>query len=364
MKKKIVFFFGGQSPEHEVSVRSIKNVIEALDKTKFDYRLVGISKQGSWFLFKDDASFKNLSAIKDADMKTQPHVTLVYESEKCHLLQWKTGEKETIDGAFPLIHGVHGEDGCIQGIFKMMNIPYVGCNLLSSAVGMDKEMMKHILAQQEISCSPYMLITREWTPSFQQVSEKLGNPFFLKPANMGSSVGVHKVKSPEDYKTFLADAFLYDNKVLAEKFIQGREIECAVLGNEKPKASLPGEIRPSHEFYSYEAKYLDENGADLMIPAKLSPDMIDIIQNLAIQTYQAMNCEGLTRVDFFVTEKNEIFVNEINTIPGFTNISMYPKMWEASGIGYSQLITELINLSFQRDERDKALNKNFKELGN
>ncbi|HPI39409.1 MAG TPA: D-alanine--D-alanine ligase family protein, partial [Pseudobdellovibrionaceae bacterium] len=239
---------------------------------------------------------------------------------------------------------------------ELLQLPYVGCGVLGSAVGMDKEIMKRLLAQAQIPNSPYLVLKRNKPHSFLQISETLGLPFFIKPARTGSSVGVHKIRNAEDFAQGLEDAFKYDDKILAEKFIKGREIECSVLGsNDHPKASLPGEIVPQHEFYSYDAKYLDANGALLVIPAELSKSVTLEVQEMAKKTYSTLECEGLSRVDFFLTEKNELFVNEINTLPGFTKISMYPKMWEASGLNYKNLITDLIHLAFTSAERKARL---------
>jgi D-alanine-D-alanine ligase len=262
----------------------------------------------------------------------------------------------SLDIAFPVLHGTFGEDGCIQGHFKMVNLPFVGCGVLGSAVGMDKEVMKRLLKEAQIPSAKYEVLYSHKPTRFEELTQKLGLPFFIKPANAGSSVGVHKVKSKEDYEKFSKDSFLYDHKVLAEEAITGREIECSVMGlNHQPKGSIAGEVTPTHEFYSYEAKYLDENGAAIKIPAEISSDQQKKVQELACKTFQVLGCDGLTRVDFFLKQNGDLLINEINTIPGFTQISMYPKMWEATGLKYSSLITDLIELGFSKYRSEQSL---------
>jgi D-alanine-D-alanine ligase len=260
-----------------------------------------------------------------------------------------------VDVIFPILHGPFGEDGTLQGLLKLANIPFVGASVLGSAVGMDKDVMKRLLREAGILIGKFSTIKADNIPTYEKVIKNLGQPFFIKPANMGSSIGVSKVKEKKDYQKAIQEAFNYDGKIILEENIVGREIECAVLGNDDPAASIPGEIIPSHDFYSYEAKYLDENGARLEIPAKLSNQLVKKIQLLAIKTFEVLSCEGMSRVDCFLRENGDILVNEINTIPGFTSISMYPKMWEASGISYPDLIDKLIQLAFERFEEEKKL---------
>ncbi|WP_413290035.1 D-alanine--D-alanine ligase family protein [Bdellovibrio sp. HCB337] len=357
MKKTIALIFGGKSSEHEVSLRSAKNVANALDKSKYDFILVGISKEGSWYRFAGMEVFDQAVRITDKALPTGADpVALISEAGKPLFFSLKNQNKMAVDCAFPILHGTFGEDGTIQGLFKMMNLPFVGCGVWSSAAGMDKEVMKRLLFQAGINNAKYELLTPQNPSSYEEISKKLGSPFFIKPANAGSSVGVHKIKSKADFDSGLKDAFTYDSKVLAEEFVQGREIECSVMGhNRSPKASLPGEVIAHHEFYSYEAKYVDEKGASIVIPAQLTPQEIEKIQKMAVETYQVMGCDGLTRVDFFLKKSGDLFVNEINTIPGFTKISMYPKMWEATGVSYSDLITKLISFAFERHTEEEKL---------
>jgi len=345
MMKKVGILFGGKSAEHEISLLSAKNVFDAIDRTKYDPVMIKIDKSGQW--------------------QIQPSLSLSAR-------EW-TGEGSLSDMApqfdviFPILHGPFGEDGTVQGYLKLADIPFVGPDVLGSAVGMDKDVMKRLLRDAQIPIGKFLVLnSHDQAPSFADIVNTLGSPVFIKPANMGSSVGISKVSNEVEFASALKDAFQYDTKVIIEEFIAGREIECAVLGNENPAASLPGEIIPSHDFYSYDAKYIDDKGASLQIPANLDEGTTKRIQELAVKVFQVLCCEGLSRVDFFLKASSasqpssakqpyEIIVNEINTMPGFTKISMYPKMWEASGIGYTELITRLIELAISRFERNRQL---------
>jgi D-alanine-D-alanine ligase len=266
-----------------------------------------------------------------------------------------------IDVIFPVLHGPYGEDGSIQGLFKLANIPFVGPGVLGSAVGMDKDVMKRLFRDSGIPTSDFVAFSNHQKNkiSFDAVVKKLGLPLFVKPANLGSSVGISKVKKTKtEFKKAVALAFEYDRKIIVEENIPGREIECSVLGNEKPIASIPGEVisnAANHDFYSYEAKYIDEKGATLEIPAKLSKKMIKAVQDMAIRTFQALCLDGMARVDMFLNAKGNIFVNEVNTIPGFTAISMYPKLWAAVGKSNKQLISDLIALAIKRFKEEQKL---------
>ncbi len=354
MRKKIAIIFGGQSAEHEVSLRSAKNIALAMDSAIYEFILVGISQQGTWYQFPDLSIFDTCTKLVDGAIPASGKIIALIRSEgKAVLFDLKNQNQMEIDCAFPIIHGTRGEDGTLQGLFKMMNVPFVGCGVLASAIGMDKEVMKRILNVAGIKNAKYRLLTPFQKNDFQSLASDLGLPFFIKPANAGSSVGVHKIKSEKDFQEKLKDAFLYDNKVLAEEFIDGREIEISVMGlNHEPKASLPGEVIPQHEFYSYEAKYLDDKGALLQIPAQVDSETVQGMQKIACDTYHTLGCDGFTRVEFFMKKNGELYINEVNTLPGFTKISMYPKMWETSGLKYSDLISELIDLAFKKDQMD------------
>jgi D-alanine-D-alanine ligase len=262
-----------------------------------------------------------------------------------------------VDVVFPVLHGTYGEDGTIQGLFKMLDIPLVGSGVLASSMGMDKDVTKRLLRDAGILISKFLCYQRSQAHEikFEKVVEELGLPFFIKPANAGSSVGVHKIKEKKQFDAAVSDAFSFDTKILIEEFIRGREIEVSVLGNENPQASLPGEVIPTHEFYSYEAKYLDENGARYEIPAQLDSATVRRLQETAIKTFKTLCCDGMARVDFFLKDNGDAYVNEINTIPGFTKFSMYPKMWQASGVSYADLIDKLIQLALEKHELEKSL---------
>lgn len=342
-------------------MQSAKNVMEALDKDKYEPILVGIDKSGKWY-FQDQANYLlNASNPKLIALNKQnaQEVALVPGDTSKELISLEAKQEKSIDVAFPVMHGTYGEDGAIQGLLKMMDIPFVGASVLGSAVGMDKDVMKRLFKESGVPTPKFLVFRKEDKIDFDKVVHGLGMPVFVKPANAGSSVGVHKVKTEEDFEAAIKDAFQFDNKILIEEAIVGREIECSVLGNENPEASVPGEVIPHHEFYSYEAKYIDENGAVLEIPAKLTPELVKQIQGVAIKAYKSLCLEGMSRVDCFLTKDNEILVNEVNTIPGFTKISMYPKLWEASGLPYGQLIDKLIQLALERHKKEKGLKTNY-----
>ncbi len=353
-KKNIAILFGGKSAEHEVSLKSAKNIFQAIDKDLYNPILIGIDKDGRWFVSEDLESV--LLNERSMEGIRKNYVVLVPQCEG-EVVFLEGGERKVkVDVVFPILHGPFGEDGTVQGLLKLADIPFVGPSVLGSAVGMDKEAMKKILRDNSIPVADYICLHKEEEAlSYEEVVSKLQSPFFVKPANMGSSVGVSKVSTKEDYHKAISLAFDYDLKIIIEEFIEGREIECSVLGNNNPRASVLGEVIPSHDFYSYEAKYIDEKGADLEVPAKISDEITEKIQSLAIKTFKSLYCEGLGRVDFFLKENGDVFVNEINTMPGFTKISMYPRLWEESGVSYKDLITELINLSLERIKKEKEL---------
>jgi D-alanine-D-alanine ligase len=361
-KIRVGIIFGGKSAEHEVSLQSAKNVLAALDREKYEAVLIGIDKKGRWYLNKDSTMLLNENDPKLIRLSpSDKELALVPGLDSGQLVNiTDQASLGRIDVAFPVLHGTFGEDGTVQGMLKLANIPFVGAGVLGSAVGMDKDVMKRLLKGDGIPVADFVTFSygdRD-TIDFDEVANRLGTPMFIKPANMGSSVGISKVYDREEFEAAVDNAFLYDTKIIIEENIKGREIECSVLGNENPIASLPGEVLPQGDFYSYEAKYIDENGAVLEVPAKLSQQEIEQIQKYAILTYKSLCCEGMARVDFFLKENGDILVNEINTIPGFTRISMYPKLWEVSGLPYSKLIDRLIELALSRFEREQALKTN------
>ena len=358
-KIRVGIVFGGRSAEHEVSLQSAKNIIDAIDTNKYEVVLIGIDRKGQWHLNEESrfllpTTESGLPELPERSM----NLALVPGKQDEQLIALSGQQKVgSLDVIFPVLHGPFGEDGTVQGLLKLANIAFVGAGVLGSAVGMDKDVMKRLLRDAGIPIARFIVANR-YSPGkigFDYAQQHLGLPLFVKPANLGSSVGIHKVKNREEFDHAVRDAFDYDNKILIEECIHGREIECSVLGNDNPIASVPGEVLPRHEFYSYEAKYLDENGAVLEIPAKLPSAISKRIRQLAIETFSVLCCEGMARVDFFLRNGEEIIVNEINTIPGFTRISQYPKLWEASGISYSELIDRLIELALERFEREKRL---------
>ncbi|MFA5777585.1 MAG: D-alanine--D-alanine ligase [Parcubacteria group bacterium] len=344
MKKTIAIIFGGKSAEHDVSIQSAHSVLKVIDKLKYNVILVGIDKKGRWF-HVDEKYFLsgNQPFFSDKFVKNNPVVPCA-----------KNGgffiENKKVDAVFPLVHGTFGEDGALQGFFKIFNVPFVGADITGSSIGMDKDVTKRLLREAKITVADYIVYKKHQKNeiSFEKIKKKLGLPFFVKPASLGSSVGIKKVKNKSEFEVAIKDSFSYGSKIIIEEFIEGRELECSVLGNGKPIASIPGEIILHREFYSYEAKYLDENAATLSIPAKISKSMTKKIQSMALKVFETLCCEGMGRVDFFITKNNQIFVNEINTVPGFTSISMYPKLWEYSGIPYPALIDKLIELAIDR----------------
>jgi D-alanine-D-alanine ligase len=362
-KIRVGILFGGKSAEHEVSLQSAKNVVEAINRKKYEVVLIGIDKKGKWHLNESSEFLLNASDPKLIRLsKASENIALVPGDKEDQLISLsKLTPMQPVDVVFPILHGTYGEDGTIQGLLKLAGIPFVGASVLGSAVGMDKDVMKRLLREDGISIADFLVFNRmlQEQIDFENIKNQLGLPFFVKPANLGSSVGVNKVNDESQFKKAINEAFKYDNKIIIEENICGREIECSVLGNNDPIASLPGEVLPNHEFYSYEAKYIDENGAALEIPAKLPKNIVKNVQALAIKAYKALCCEGMARVDLFLKDDNEIIINEINTIPGFTNISMYPKLWEASGISNTELIDRLIQLAIERYESEKSLETSF-----
>jgi len=360
MKKiTVALLFGGKSGEHEVSLRSAASILKALDREKYEVIPIGITKEGQW---RSDPKF--LEAAFPDILSNGRTVLLPPDPLDNSLIQVLSdakaiGNQIRIDVVFPALHGTYGEDGTIQGLLDMANLPYVGAGVLGSSVGMDKDVMKRLLQHAGLPIVDFrVVLDHHWSAKKQSVrsaiENQIGYPCFVKPANLGSSVGISKVKNATALDSAMDLAAQYDRKIIIEKGLDVREIECSILGNDDPLASLPGEIVPSHEFYDYEAKYLDESSR-LLIPAPLEESQTRAVQELAIRTFLVTECSGLARVDFFVEKKtNLIYVNEINTLPGFTSISMYPKLWQATGLGYSELIDRLIQLAIERHQRRQA----------
>jgi D-alanine-D-alanine ligase len=373
MKKlRVAVLYGGRSGEHEVSLQSAASVINYLDRDRFEIVPVAIDKQGHWLL--NDISLlegkKSLPVFKNAPKVVLPPNPAETDGGSALIRLGESGEARGIDVVFPVMHGPLCEDGTIQGLLELADLPYVGCGVLASAIAMDKDMAKRVARDAGIPIVPYVSLQHEvWKKEKQllakSIAEQLGYPVFVKPANMGSSVGVHKVKEPSGLNAALEDAFNYDRKVVVEAAVNAREIELSVLENLEagadPLVSIPGEIDPAHEFYSYEAKYLDEKGAALIIPAKLDPEETKHAQDIGRKASTALECEGMARVDLFLDRTSgEFLFNELNTIPGFTSISMYPKLWEASGISYQELLSKLVDLAISRHEKKTTLVREFR----
>lgn len=362
MRKKIRvgILFGGKSAEHEVSLMSAKNVLDAIDKDKYDITLIGINKNGYWLSNDKSRFLLNNVNPKLIKLKQESDFVVLVPQHNGEITNLSTQQnKNSVDIIFPVLHGPFGEDGTMQGLLKLINIPFVGPSILGSAVCMDKDVTKRLLRDAKIPIAKFVVLTNKKDAKYTQIKNKLGLPLFIKPANMGSSVGVSKIENEKDFKSSLEKAFEYDRKIIVEEFIDGREIECAILGNEKPIASVPGEVIVNNEFYSYETKYIDESGASLSIPADIPEEVTKKIQKLAIKSFKALSCEGMSRVDFFLKKDMSIIVNEINTIPGFTSKSMYPMLWNKSGVSYTKLIDKLIQLAIKRFKKEQLLETNY-----
>lgn len=367
-KIRVGVLFGGRSPEHEVSLVSAKNVISALDREKYEVIQIGITKKGKWVHVDKTLDLSNLEDAprsQEIIFSNNPQATGFYFLENSSPAKF-----QKLDVIFPVLHGVFGEDGFLQGLLELSGIPYVGCGVLASALGMDKSIQKQILERAGFPVTPWVEIrNNEFKKDQDNIYKKIYNlsfPLFVKPANMGSSVGVHKVHNKKDLQDALRDAFRYDTKILAEMAVPAaREIECAVIGNDDPQTSILGEIKPANEFYDYNDKYINGKSR-VIIPADLPKKIEELIRHYALAAFKILNCSGLTRVDFLLNGNSlKIYINEINTLPGFTSISMFPKLFEASGIKLSPLLDELIHLAFQRQKEKYTLlrSSNSKMVG-
>lgn len=360
-KRTILILCGGKSVEHEVSVVSARNVVHALDAQKYNTFLVGIDHAGKWLPIEVD-QFLHSDAKRVEDLAVDTAISIVPYADNGTMVLRQGDIAKRIDVVFPVLHGQMGEDGTMQGLLTLAGLPFVGANTLGSSVGMDKDVTKRLLHEAGLPVARWLTYRAHQKNAidYELVRETLGLPCFVKPANAGSSVGVSKVRSEAEFKEAVDEAFHYDTKILIEEGIVGREVECSILGNEQLSVSVSGDIvAQSDEFYSYEAKYIDENGASFSIPAKIPDDVAQKVRDIAAKVYETVCCEGMARVDSFVTEDGDIYVNEINTLPGFTAISMYPKLWEYSGIPYGELIDKLIDLAIERHQKRCALETSF-----
>jgi len=373
-KIRVAVLYGGRSAEHEVSLRSAANVIQYLDKSLFEVIPVGIDKKGNWFLgnevFAKSLEHNNVLPLSKETWFTPEWIGKPVATQPIQeLISTQSGK--IFDVVFPVVHGTLCEDGTLQGLLELAGIPYVGCGVLSSAVGMDKDVSKRLAMHAGINITPYVVIKKDqWLHQpekyLEQITNKLSFPVFVKPANTGSSIGITKVKSANELPAAIEEALLFDNKILVEKGLNVLELELAVLEslqpNQLPIVSVVGQIQPHHEFYSYDAKYVDENGASLIIPASLSDELRKQAQQIAKELFLLLECEGMARVDLFLDkETQKIYFNEVNTIPGFTQISMYPKLMEASGISYSELLTHLVQLAIRRHQVKSELRRSYSD---
>lgn len=352
-KKKIGILYGGKSVEHAVSVNSARNIYEHIDREKYEPVAIGVSKAGKWFL---------TSSITK-DIESGNPLGLILDPAHHGFLLISNDDRFQVDALFPVLHGTYGEDGSIQGLIKAMDIPMVGTSVLGSAIAMNKIIAKKLLQEADIPVVPFLHFHFSEKEKFKYatLAKTVGTPFMLKSANLGSSVGVSKVKSKRDFDVALEEAFRYDQEVIAEQFIEGREIECAVLGNNPPIASYPGEIilNKSYEFYNFEAKYVHAEAVQIQVPADLKKPVAEKIRKISLQAYTTLQCADFARVDLFLTAKGKIYVNEINTIPGFTNSSMFPMMWKERGISFGELISTLVDLAFERHEQSRRIERDF-----
>jgi D-alanine-D-alanine ligase len=369
-KIRVGVLFGGQSGEHEVSLASARSVIDALRASgRYEVVPVGITRAGRWVLHPNALAILSSQTelrlgiaapeAKAEGAAPEEPTALVPDGDRSSLVPLRGGEPEHLDVVFPVLHGPKGEDGTVQGFLELAGIPYVGCGVASSAVAMDKDLMKRLFRSAGLVVPDWVLIRRaRWERERDAAirdAETMGYPSFVKPANLGSSVGIAKAKNREDLVRAIEDAARYDTKILVERAVDAREIEVSVLGNEDPRASVPGEIVPCNEFYDYRAKYIDAE-SELLIPAPLSPETTEEVRETAVRAFRSLDCAGMARVDFLLDRgSGRLFLSEVNTIPGFTSISMYAKLWEASGLPYGRLIDRLIELAIERHRERKEL---------
>jgi D-alanine-D-alanine ligase len=367
-RRRVAVLFGGRSSEHEISCLSARSVIDALDPATTDVIAIGIGRDGRWHVLPGPPALPSETGrMPEVDGGTGVVARLADDRAGQPSLELADGSRADFDVVFPVLHGPRGEDGAIQGLLELAGVPYVGAGVLGSALGMDKAVQKALWSAAGLPVVPYVVVPEhEWVDDPEGVGARvqaLGYPVFTKPASLGSSVGISKVTDPAGLEPGMEEAFRFERKAVVERGIEPvREIECAVLGNDDPVASVCGEIVPQgHDFYDYDAKYLDEDGAELLIPAPLDPALAARVQRLAVAAFSTVECAGMARVDMFVRDE-DVWVNEINTIPGFTSISMYPKLWEASGLPYGQLVQRLLDLAVERHEAEFGKRVDVPEL--
>ncbi len=350
-KIKVAILYGGRSVEHGVSVNSAKNIFKFINRKRFIPIPIGITQKGKWHLTSTVS--KNIGKGKS--------ISIQLDAKKPFFLCGK--QKISVDVVFPVLHGTNGEDGSIQGLLRSLDLPVVGAGVLGSSLSMNKIVAKRLLKESGLPVADFVPYSFHDSPppNFEDINRKLGIPFMVKSASLGSSVGISIVKTKSDFARAVEESFRYDHELLFERYIKGREIECAIIGNTPPQASLPGEIIISkeYEFYTFDAKYVDGKAVTIQVPANLSKVTCEKIRELSVRAFQTLKCADYARVDLFLSDEGEVFVNEINTIPGFTNSSMYPMMWGERGISFVELITTLISLSLERNKMDSRIQHNF-----
>ncbi|RAK15676.1 D-alanine-D-alanine ligase [Anoxybacillus vitaminiphilus] len=361
MKTRIGVLYGGKSPEHKVSLQTAKAVMNAIDKEKFDVTPIYITTEGKWV--KGERLTGEVEDIKQLELKSEVNAILPVALNKAAAPATTEESEEAVDVIFPLLHGPNGEDGTVQGLLELLNIPYVGNGVLGSAAGMDKVIMKNLFAQAGLNQAKYVwFIKNDWkenaAAAYAKVEKELGYPCFVKPANAGSSVGISKCKNRQDLEAAFIEAFKYDRKIIIEEAIVGREIEIGVIGNDKPICSVVGEIIPKKEFYDYQAKY-EDGDTELIIPADVTEEQYETIKQMAITAFKALDLCGLVRADFFLTKDGVIYINEVNTMPGFTPFSMFPLLWKHTGVSYPELIERLVQLAIERHQEKQTITYTF-----
>jgi D-alanine-D-alanine ligase len=352
-KQSIAILYGGRSVEHGVSVNSARNIFEYIDRDKYEPMLIGISPSGQWFLTQ--------SVTKE--MERGIGLGLILDPAHKGFFLLSSGDRLKADVVFPVLHGTDGEDGSIQGMLKAMDMPMVGTGVLGSAVSMNKIVAKRLMKDAGLPVNKFLTFRydEQKTMKYETIAKQLGDTFMVKSASLGSSVGVSKVTNRSEFQKAVADSFFYDHEVVVEEFIKGREIECAILGNDPPEASYPGEIVISskYDFYTFDAKYVDGEAVRIEVPARLKPAVAENIREVSLKAFTTLYCEDFARVDLFLTSRGKVYINEINTIPGFTNASMYPMMWKERGLSFTELISRLIELAAVRFESGKRIARNF-----
>lgn len=352
-RKKVAILYGGRSVEHAVSVNSAKNIFAYIDKDLFEAIPIGINTEGQWFL----------TQTVSKDMDQGKALGLMLDPKNPGFILLASGDRFKVDVIFSVLHGTDGEDGNIQGLLTALNIPFAGTGVLGSAITMNKVVCKRLLQQAGLPVVKFLSFTihEKKNLKFDLIAQKLGVPFMVKPASLGSSVGIHKVSAKKHFRSAVEEAFRYDTEILFEKFIEGREIECAVLGNYPPEASWPGEIliHGNHEFYTFDAKYVDADAVTIAVPADLDRATREKIRKLSVKAFRSLYCSDYARVDLFLSRNGSIYINEINTIPGFTHVSMFPMMWKERGLDFTALITRILTLAEQRYKVSKQLERNF-----